>query len=313
MKIGFPSLGKYTGYIYSLLSDLGFKQLLYPPSITKEIIEEGVKYAPQDVCFPFKVTLGQEIKLLKEGADVILFPSTGGYCIMRNYWCVQKTILEELGFKFKMIILKLKHPVESFYELKKINSKLTLFRLLKECLWTYRQIKTLDDEEKQINTSAKIKIGLIGEIYTVLEDGINFNIVDKLQNMGCFVDRWLTLSEQVRLAVKNFYKPLKYKKYSIKKYRRLAEKYFPDICGGHANENIVRMIKYAKEGFSGVICLAPFACNPETISEPVFEKISKDFGIPFLKINIDENILASSTQFHNRVEAFIENLKLNLK
>ena len=38
------------------------------------------------------------------------------------------------------------------------------------------------------NPNNKIKIGIVGEIYTIIEPTINFDIINKLKKLGCNVD-----------------------------------------------------------------------------------------------------------------------------
>lgn len=55
-------------------NQLGFKMVLSPPS-SKKIIQEGVKLAATDFCFPIKLSLGHLRALLsKEGIDYIFLP-----------------------------------------------------------------------------------------------------------------------------------------------------------------------------------------------------------------------------------------------
>lgn len=310
MTVSFPPLGKYTPFIVEFLEETGFK-VLRPPPVTKHTIELGTKYAPSDICFPLKATLGNMIEEAEKGAEALFMASTGSWCILRNYWIVQEQVLNDLGFKFKMVVLNLRRPFKTYSGLKKINPKLNMLKLLKATVKFYKKIKQMDLLEKEVNTGSQIKIGLIGEIYCVMEDTINMDIVKFLQDLGCYVDRWLTLSEAFRLSLKNFFKPLKFKRYSLKKHRKAAEGYFPDSCGGHANENLVRMIDYTQKGYDGIICLEPLFCHPESIMETSFKKVSKDFNIPFLKLSIDE--FTEPIHYFNRVEAFIESIKFKKK
>jgi predicted nucleotide-binding protein (sugar kinase/HSP70/actin superfamily) len=92
------------------------------------------------------------------------------------------------------------------------------------------------------------------------------------------------------------------------KYNVIAKKYFPVRIGGHANENLVRLIGYIKEGYDGVIMLRPFACGPETAIEPIVERISREHDIPVLNLSIDESTL--ETHFQTRIESFVDILKM---
>jgi predicted nucleotide-binding protein (sugar kinase/HSP70/actin superfamily) len=167
----------------------------------------------------------------------------------------------------------------------------------------YRGVKALDEAEAAVNGASDIKIGIIGEVHVCNEDAINMNVVKKLQAMGAKVDRWLCLSGNLRLLAAEFMRMN-----GLAEYRRLARRYFPQRTGGHANENIVRLIRYASEGYDGVVMLKPFACNPETVIEPVVEKISADYGLPVLSVDIDESTLP--TLFDTRLESFVDMIRM---
>ncbi|MCK4756486.1 hypothetical protein KAS56_06100, partial [candidate division WOR-3 bacterium] len=49
------------------------------PKPNKETLSTGVKYAPELVCLPFKVTLGDLFQSLKKGADTLAFIGGGDW------------------------------------------------------------------------------------------------------------------------------------------------------------------------------------------------------------------------------------------
>jgi predicted nucleotide-binding protein (sugar kinase/HSP70/actin superfamily) len=55
--------------------------------------------------------------------------------------------------------------------------------------------------------------------------------------------------------------------------------------------------------------LKPFACNPETVIEPVVEKIGRDYNMPVLILSIDEATL--ETHFQTRIESFVDILTMS--
>ena len=75
--------------------------IVYPPKITSKTKELGAKNSPDFVCTPFKYTLGTMIEALDKGADTII--QFGGGCRYGYYHELQREILENLGYKFKLI------------------------------------------------------------------------------------------------------------------------------------------------------------------------------------------------------------------
>ena len=70
MKATFPHLAHLNVVLEVLYPALGI-EVIPPPPITKKTIEIGVKLAPQNACFPMKVTLGNFIEGIEKGADTI--------------------------------------------------------------------------------------------------------------------------------------------------------------------------------------------------------------------------------------------------
>ncbi len=73
------------------------------PTVTKECIEEGLKYVNNDACYPSIIVVGQLLHALKYGDyDVtntsVAITQTGGGCRATNYIAFLKKALHEAGF-----------------------------------------------------------------------------------------------------------------------------------------------------------------------------------------------------------------------
>lgn len=72
----------------------------------KKSLDIGVRHAPELVCLPFKVTLGDMFGALERGADTLLFIGGGDWsCRYGYYGRIQCSILKRLGFKFNSIFI----------------------------------------------------------------------------------------------------------------------------------------------------------------------------------------------------------------
>lgn len=301
-KLSFPRYGKYTDLLAELCTNLGV-DVITPPPITKHTVELGTKYAPGDICYPFKITLGTMIEAVEQGADTIIMANSDGWCILRCYAAVQEEIMRSIGCKFSMRAINIRKPIKFFRDIRRIVPRLSPFALIREMRRFFRKVKKMDEAEKDINKGSDIKIGIIGEVFVCNENTVNMDIVKKLQRMGIFVDRWLCLSNNVEMLFKDMFGVS-----NANKYSKIARKYFSVRIGGHANENLVKLIRYIKEGYDGVIMLKPFACGPETVIEPIVERISRDHNMPVLSLSIDESAL--ETHFQTRIESFVDMLKM---
>jgi predicted nucleotide-binding protein (sugar kinase/HSP70/actin superfamily) len=104
MVASFPHIG--AGWIaFKALLEKSGAEVVVPPKNSKRTLELGVRYSPEFVCLPFKVTLGNMIEALEQGVDTIFMVGGSGTCRLGFYHAVQKRILQDLGYKFDMIVL----------------------------------------------------------------------------------------------------------------------------------------------------------------------------------------------------------------
>ncbi|EKD55961.1 MAG: hypothetical protein ACD_58C00326G0002 [uncultured bacterium] len=305
-KMTFPAMGHYTEAFEFFASELGYKPIV-PPKTTHETIKLGVRYSSDMVCFPFKSTLGNLIQGLDAGADTIfaigVAPNNkAATCRFTYYYHVQEQILRRLGYKFKMLFITDGRHI--FSDIKKMNPSFGYLKTIKLLKNFYDKVKKIDEREYKF-VKKDINIGLIGEVYTLWEPGINYDIVNKLHKMGVGVKMPLTLSWFLEQNVP-------FLKEKISNYdKKEIQKYFPKKIGGHGYESISNTIRFAKNNFDGVIHLLPLSCMPETMVEMVIDFISEDYKIPVYRFPIDENRFEAG--FDTRLETFIKLLKRNKK
>ena len=118
--ITFPRLGEeYTKQIVKSFEILDLNIVL-PPKITDKTIKLGVKYSPDMMCFPYKVTLGNFIEALDKGANTLLMYDTCGQCRFRHYFKLQDFVLKDLGYNFDMLAFNKRNFIPVF---KKLSGK----------------------------------------------------------------------------------------------------------------------------------------------------------------------------------------------
>lgn len=156
----------------------------------------------------------------------------------------------------------------------------------------------------EVDKSKKpIKIGLIGEIYTVIEPFVNLEVERKLGHMGVLVEKSLTPTIWVEHHVAKF--PFG-SKTENEKYK-LAKPYLDTLIGGHGRETIGSAIYYANKGFDGVIQLLPLNCMPEIVAKSILSTVSKDLNFPIMTLILDE--MTGEAGYMTRLEAFVDLLK----
>lgn len=170
-----------------------------------------------------------------------------------------------------------------------LNEDLSIIKIIKIYIKykkTYKKIKINKNKNN-------LKIGIIGELYSLMEPFSNNNIENKLLNKKIEIERLTTLS----------YLLLK-KKFVIKKHIKKSKKYMKYNLGADASTNIYQAIKFAKKNYDGIIHIKSFGCTPEINAIPILKKISKIYNIPILYLSVDsqDNEVAIDT----RIEAFYD-------
>lgn len=136
-----------------------------------------------------------------------------------------------------------------------------------------------------------IKVGLVGDYFTVQEPFSNYFMEKELAKFGMEVYRQMNITCTV-IQRQN------------KKKRKYAKKYAKYNLGATANCTIAEAIKFAKEGCAGIIQVKSFGCTPEIDAMPILQNVSRDFNIPILHFSFDSQ--TSETGVKTRLEAFYD-------
>ncbi|NMB25839.1 MAG: CoA protein activase [Firmicutes bacterium] len=184
------------------------------------------------------------------------------------------------------------------------------FARIDECQTVADVEQVMNDELKRLRalpqdpTRDPLQIGVIGEIYVVLEPFVNLDVVETLGHMGVFVDRAIFLTDWTKdNAILDAFRIE-----GEMNIKRAARPYLPEMIGGHGQNSIGDTILYAKRGFDGVVQLAPFTCIPEIVAKSIMPKVSADFDIPVLTLMLDEQ--TGKAGVSTRLEAFVDLLAM---
>lgn len=185
---------------------------------------------------------------------------------------------------------------------KEIKTLRDVKRLRQESFDYLKSIPVNEPEEDE-----RIQIGIVGEIFVVMEPSINMEMEAVLNNLGCEVTRSQYLSEWLdHNAMPKFIA-----KSSEEEVLKKGEKYIEIGIGGHAKENVGSVVNFKDMGYDGVVHLMPFACLPELVSQSIMPSISKENDIPVITIAIDEQTGIANNL--TRLEAFIDLIKSKKK
>lgn len=298
--IAFPRMGKeYRTIIEDSLRDIGFNILPDIP-VTDKTIKLGVKHAPDMFCFPYKVTLGNSIECLEAGANTLFMYDTKGTCRFTLYNRLQDFTLKNLGYNFEMIKVDLLNIIPTISKL----GETSLFNSAKTVLGAIKKIHSVGTE-KEVFDNVKPNIVLLGEIYCVCDEVINYNIESKLKKYDCNPINTVNLGN---VLTSDFDYILNFDKFKRKdKYAKQALQLIPRRFGGHARENIETLLRYLDKNVDGIIHIEPLSCMPESAIEPYVNHYCSEKKKPLLRIYIDEN--NSEANLETRVETFVELVK----
>jgi len=284
MKVGCPYFGIYTPLIKELGDYLNWDLILSPPPTEKSIDRGTAALAAELICLPAKVTLGSMIEACENGAtDLIMFDSCG-LCRQKTYWILQQRALRKKGYDVTV------HPIRlglgTPRDIWAVDPTVPIWRVGWAFIKLIRHIFRQERKEITPQDDNRVKIGIVGEIYTILEPAVNRDTIKKIQKMGASVHNFINLT------------------YFISKKFGLSHRYFPKDIGGHGNESITFTLYYAMKKFDGVIHILPFPCMPEATVAPILDDISREYSIPVMRLIFDTH--TAEAGLFTRLEAFID-------
>ncbi|MEO0092707.1 MAG: 2-hydroxyacyl-CoA dehydratase [candidate division WOR-3 bacterium] len=133
MKVTFPYMGSIAIPLKGILHTLG-SEVIVPPPPNRSVVEIGARLAPELMCIPFKITLGNLLRALALGADTIVHVSGSWSCRFGYYSRLHKDILQSLGYQFSPIVLRRNELPFIYQKIRELNNKShskTLIKIIK--------------------------------------------------------------------------------------------------------------------------------------------------------------------------------------
>ncbi len=347
MKVTFAHWANYTICIKTFLEKIGL-EVIVPEKTNKRTIEEGAKLSPELYCFPLKINVGNYLSALKKGADTIfMWDNIDGICRFRYYWIVQQKILNEAGFKVKIINLNKKNFISRLRDIKK-RTKISWYRILESFYFLLKEFRFVEYLEKKA-TYFRPREKIVGQTDEVLNEVLEkLEEVKKIKNLrkikkqakatfskielkencnppkiGFIGEIYMVVDNianfdlekklgQMGLEVHREMRISYFLKHSIFPWlnwsmRKKIKHYLKSTVGGHGIDAVKEMLDSVKKKFDGVIHVLPFGCMPETTIRPILQKIHQKTNIPFLSLSLDEQTGEAGIQ--TRAEAFVDVVK----
>ena len=267
-------------------------ELVVSPNTNKKIMEEGIKYATDEMCMSLKNYIGH-VSYLKDKCDYILIPRVDNYGT-DDQTCTNFLALYDIVnnlFDIKILNYNINLNNNETEEKGLINivtnfgySKEYAKNAYKKALKKEKSIKEklIKENIKKLD-SDKTKILLVGHPYNNYDNMIGKDIINYLESN----DIEIIYSDLFHSDItSNLSKKLSYGLYF--KY----------------NKENIGSIPLTEDKVDGIIFLSTFPCGPDSLAnELVFRKLKK----PYLNLIIDD--IDGMAGMETRLESFIDILE----
>ena len=150
----------------------------------------------------------------------------------------------------------------------------------------------------KINKSKNsLKVGIIGELYTIMEPFSNYFLERNLANHNIEIKRFTNVEYLLFQKAKK-----------VKKYLKTNPKYTKYRMGADALDNIARCEYLCKNKYDGIIHIKSSFCTPEIGAMPIINKIAHEYNVPVIFFSFDAN--TDETGIITRLEAFYDMIEM---
>lgn len=177
--------------------------------------------------------------------------------------------------------------------LKEFSSTKSLFKLKKVYKKYLKEFKKVKVNKK----SNALKVGIIGELYTIMEPFSNYYLEKELAKHNIEITRFTNVEY---LLFK--------KEKKIKDYLKKTNDYIKYKMGADAADNIARTKWMCQNNYDGIIHIKSSFCTPEIGAMPIINKICNEYNVPVIFFSFDAN--TSETGIKTRLEAFFDMIEM---
>lgn len=268
-------LGYYGEIQERILRDMGyeFTMLNFSHGIEQGYFgwgKEVIKLVNPDIDLPHGIkqllACGHMMTLLDKARDIYL--ADGGFALERG--------------EAKRIWEKMMDNFTTCTNVKEIDAVFTQFKADMRALEVDKPVEP-------------IRIGIVGELYTAIDENSNLGLDEKLMDMGVEVHRMLNFSNR-------------YTHYNEENMRRGISEYVTYDMGPTSTMTLAATKRYMDAGFDGIIHAKSAGCTPEIDCIPVLQRMSEDAHVPVLYLTYDTE--TSDTGLMTRLEAFYDMLAM---
>ncbi len=343
MRVTFPYFGYDTLALKGFLEDLGAEVVLPPPT-SRRTVELGVKFSPELICMPFKITLGNFIEATELGADTLLMAAGARKCRFGYYHYLQEIALKVAGRKFNLVPVTQYSATDfifrlmpSLFNVSPIRVSRAVYLLLAKSALT-RDFRRMLNRKRALDFTAteqlvKPALRVIAETRTLseikrahqtLKAMFNLNGDKPQLRVGLVGEIFFTIDQFAnqeiekklgQLGVEVIFERCLYNHlrhllridFGYLRSRRLARPYLQECPGGEAIRTVGEAAKFIRRGVDGIVHVFPFTCMPENIAFEALQRLCELNRVPLLSLSFDEH--TAPTGLVTRLEAFVELLR----
>jgi len=151
----------------------------------------------------------------------------------------------------------------------------------------------------------RLRVGVVGELYVLMEPFSNYFVEKQLAKRGCEVHRFVTVSQMFDHSGRKRHQR------HIREMLDYAAPYLKYHVGADGTESVGMTHKLMKDGFDGVLHIKPFGCMPEVNAMSALQRLSRENTFPVLFISYDSQW--SETGLQTRLDAFCDMLTMRKK
>ncbi len=314
-RIGIPRSLFYYYYFplwKTFFSAMGH-QVVLSAQTNRRIIEDGVRAAVDEVCFPVKTYFGH-VASLNKSVDYIFCPriisiEPKGY-ICPKFMGLPDMIAATTISKGTKLLTPLINVKKGIFEYKRsmigmakvlgnskqqanyawataIQTQQDFESLLKKELCPNEAIATTFKEQQPIKRLDLPKIAIMGHGYNLYDPYLSMNLIKKVRERGFNV---VTPEMAPPKIIESRSKELR---------KRVFWTLGKRIMGS--------LLYYIDENIKGIIYIASFGCGPDSMVGHIAECYTRQRVLPFIMLTIDEH--TGEAGINTRIEAFLDMLQ----
>jgi predicted nucleotide-binding protein (sugar kinase/HSP70/actin superfamily) len=160
-KVSFPHMGTISYAWSAALRIIGCEPFVEPYT-SKKALSLGTKHAPEAICLPYKLILGNFMEAIEGGTDCVAMISSPGCCRLGEYGKCIANALADLGYEAKYVEMQLYDGIKGMYNfLKEVSGKNNPFLFGRAIVIAITKVFILDKLETKLSyyRAREIKTG----------------------------------------------------------------------------------------------------------------------------------------------------------